>query len=590
MPEIGQTVSHYRILEKIGQGGMGEVYLADDLSLDRKVALKFLPNVFTGDPERMARFEREAKLLASLNHPNIAGIYGLEKVGHNRFLVLEYVEGETLQAKLSSGPLRIEDALALGRQISEALEGAHERGVIHRDLKPANVMITDEGKVKILDFGLAKALVDESQIIDSSQSPTLTEAMTRPGVILGTAAYMSPEQARGQSVDKRADIWAFGCILYECLTGKRVFEEKTVTDTLAAILRGDPAWHALPAATPPNIRFLLRRCLEKDINRRFHDVADVRIELEETKPVPVGSTAVPFGQHAIRLRVLLPIAGASVMAALIIALAFWYLKTTPKQMPAHLSISLPPGNVMGTENTPLVFSPDGNHLAYVSGPSGGTQQLYLRALDNPESKLIPGTEMAGGLFFSPDGQWIAFFAQGKLKKVSIAGGAVDTVCSSGSDAGGCWGLDNTIVFTPSVSSGLFRIPAEGGIPEVLTTLDASKGEISHRYPQFLPGGNAILFTVLKGLGWDDMDIVLLELETGEQRTLVHGGHTGRIVPTGHLVYCRAGKLMALPFDIDSQMVTASAPVTMIEGVNTTSKLVASEAPQNGGSRHQPHLS
>jgi serine/threonine protein kinase len=259
MPEIGQTLSHFKIVEKIGEGGMGTVFLAEDLTLDRKVALKFLPDAFTSDPERMARFEREAKLLASLNHPNIAGIHGLEQADGNRFLVLEYVEGETLQARLSKGALPLEDALELCRQIAEGLEAAHEKGVIHRDLKPANVMITAEEKVKILDFGLAKAFSDDTQSIDSSQSPTLTEAMTRPGVILGTAAYMSPEQARGKSVDKRADIWAFGCILYECLTGKRAFEGETVTETLAAILRGEPDWNRLPSNIHPRIRFMLDR-------------------------------------------------------------------------------------------------------------------------------------------------------------------------------------------------------------------------------------------------------------------------------------------------------------------------------------------
>ena len=275
MPEIGQIISHYKIVEKIGQGGMGEVYLADDTTLDRKVALKFLPEAFTNDPERMARFEREAKLLASLNHTNIAGIYGLEQAEEIRFLVLEYVEGETLQARLRKGALPLDDALELCRQIAEGLEAAHEKGVIHRDLKPSNVMITTEEKVKILDFGLAKALADESQSVDPADSPTITDAMTRPGVVLGTAAYMSPEQAKGKSVDKRADIWAFGCIIYECLTGKKTFEGETVTETLAAILRGEPDWNALSAAIPQNIRIVLHRCLEKEKSRRFRDAADI---------------------------------------------------------------------------------------------------------------------------------------------------------------------------------------------------------------------------------------------------------------------------------------------------------------------------
>src|SRR5512147_377422 len=278
----GKTLGHYRVGEQLGRGGMGEVYVADDLSLDRKVALKFLPDAFTGDPERMARFEREAKLLASLNHPNIAAIYGLEQAEGKRFIVMELVEGETLAQRLSKGALPIDEALGICKQIAAGLEAAHEKGVIHRDLKPANVMITEGDKVKILDFGLAKALSDETQSIDSSQSPTLTEAMTRPGVILGTAAYMSPEQAKGKSIDKRADIWAFGCILYECLTGKMAFEGETVTETLAAILKGEPDWQALPATTPPNIRFALRHCLEKDLNRRVRDISDARMMVQES--------------------------------------------------------------------------------------------------------------------------------------------------------------------------------------------------------------------------------------------------------------------------------------------------------------------
>jgi serine/threonine protein kinase len=333
MPEIGQTISHYRVVEKIGQGGMGEVYAAEDLSLDRKVALKFLPDVFTGDPERMARFEREAKLLASLNHPNIASIYGLEQAEGKRFLVLELVEGETLAQKLSKGPLPLDDALGMCRQIAEGLEAAHEKGVIHRDLKPANVMIAAGDKVKILDFGLAKALAGESEAPDFSQSPTLTEAMTRPGVILGTAAYMSPEQAKGKSVDKRADIWAFGCILYECLTGKRVFEGETVTETLAAILKGEPGWNDLPARTPPNIRVILHRCLDKDPKRRLRDIGDVILEAEPAAfMAPVRQ---PIWKHPLVWALVL-VAAASLVYAL------WKQPSYALRTVARLTISLPP--------------------------------------------------------------------------------------------------------------------------------------------------------------------------------------------------------------------------------------------------------
>src|SRR5512136_2722158 len=278
---IGKTLGHYQIIEKLGQGGMGEVFLADDLNLNRKVALKFLPDVFTGDPERMARFEREAKLLATLNHPNIAAIYGLEEAEGKRFLVLELVEGETLAQRLCRGPLPIEEALEVCRQIADGLEAAHEKGIIHRDLKPANVKVTPEGKVKILDFGLAKAFYEQAAPLDPSRSPTITEQMTAPGVILGTAAYMSPEQARGKPVDKRADIWAFGCVLYECLAGRRAFQGDTITETVAAILKNEPDWTILPIETPLSVRALLRQCLQKEPNARLHDVADVRIEIQD---------------------------------------------------------------------------------------------------------------------------------------------------------------------------------------------------------------------------------------------------------------------------------------------------------------------
>jgi serine/threonine protein kinase len=413
MPENGQTLSHFRVVKKIGQGGMGEVYFADDTTLARKVALKFLPEAFTSDPERMARFEREAKLLASLNHPNIAGIHGLEQAGGNRFLVLEYVEGETLQARLGSGALPLEDALSLCCQIAEGLEAA-QKGVIHRDLKPANVMITADEKVKILDFGLAKALSDETQSIDSSQSPTLTEAMTQPGVILGTAAYMSPEQAKGKSVDKRADIWAFGCILYECLTRKRVFEGETATETLASILRAEPDRGSLPADTSSNIRFILRRCLEKDLNRRFRDAADVRIEIEEGAAAPERMRQSIPETKSWR-GILIP--GSAVLVFFVLGgLLAWILKPTPPPaVPpvARVEMNLPPGDRLDTVYPLIAISPDGRHLAYAA-VHNGMQQLFVRSLDSYETRPLSGTEGANSPFFLPDSEWIGFFAQGKL--------------------------------------------------------------------------------------------------------------------------------------------------------------------------------
>ena len=552
MPEIGQTLSHFRIIEKIGAGGMGTVFLAEDLTLDRKVALKFLPEAFTSDPERMARFEREAKLLASLNHPNIAGIHGLEQAGGSRFLVLEYVEGETLQARLSKGALPLEEALELCRQIAEGLEAAHEKGVIHRDLKPANVMITSEEEVKILDFGLAKALSDETQGIDSSQSPTLTEAMTRPGVILGTAAYMSPEQAKGKSVDKRADIWAFGCILYECLTGRKAFEGETVTETLAAVIRGEPNWEALPETAPLSVRMLLRRSLKKERNRRFRDAADVGIEIEESLVSPQKMQDILAGKNR-RGNLLW---GSAVLVLFILGgLIAWILK--PLQPPVaqpivRVEMSLPSGDRFETAFPLISISPDGRHLAYTA-IRADVLQIFVRPIDSYEAIPLSGTEGAVFPFFSPDSKWIGFFARGKLKKIPIHGGAVIDLCDAGHFGGASWGIHDNIVFTDSLTSGLLSVSSDGGDRQVLTTPDREQGENSHRLPQFLPDGQTLLYTVqIGGGGWDEYEIWALRLDTGERHKVLTGGHTGCYVPTkhstGHLVYCRQGSLRALPFD------------------------------------------
>jgi serine/threonine protein kinase len=548
MPEIGQTLSHFKIVEKIGQGGMGEVYLAEDTTLDRKVALKFLPEAFTSDPERMARFEREAKLLASLNHPNIAGIYGLEHADGNRFLVLEYVEGETLQARLSKGALPLEDALSLCRQIAEGLEAAHEKGVIHRDLKPANVMITAEEKVKILDFGLAKALSDETQSIDSSQSPTLTEAMTRPGMILGTAAYMSPEQAKGKSVDKRADIWAFGCILYECLTGKKAFEGETVTETLAAVLRGDPDWNDLSERTPQNIQVILRRCLEKDRKRRLRDIGDLILEAE---PVAfISSAHQSIWKH--------PLVWVLVLVAA--ALLVYALLKRPTSVPvtvARLSIPLPPGEQI-TE--PPAISPDGQIIAYVSQKGMDEPQLYLRNLNSFESKLVTGSSSAKQPFFSPDGKWIAFFAQGQLFKSEVKGGIPISICNAPIPLGGTWNEDDTIIYTTGLHGGLFRISAsdKGGNPEPLTKLDDPSLGYAHAWPQSLPGGQSILFDIW-GINGEIFKVAILSLDSNEWKPVEAGEPGGAFCLSpggdGFLLYSNlASSIRAVRFDPENPMI------------------------------------
>ncbi|MBN2318322.1 MAG: protein kinase [Acidobacteria bacterium] len=484
MPEIGQTLSHFRLVEKIGQGGMGEVYLADDTTLDRKVALKFLPEAFTSDPERMARFEREAKLLASLNHPNIAGIYGLEQADGNRFLVLEYVEGETLQARLSKGALPLEDALLLCRQIAEGLEAAHEKGVIHRDLKPANVMITAEEKVKILDFGLAKAFSDDTQSIDSSQSPTLTEAMTQPGVILGTAAYMSPEQAKGKSVDKRADIWAFGCILYECLTGKKAFEGEGVTETLAAVIRGEPDWDIIPVQN----RLLLCRCLEKDPKERLRDVGDINLFWESA---PGNRSTSMHNKHYWLAWITATL--ALFLGVTLFLLIFREEPTIPRNL-VKFNIALPE-NIHVSANNWFAVSPDGQRLAFIATDPDGIQRLWLHNFDSLESKPLKGTEFEGigDCFWSPDSRFIAYTDGKKLNKIDVSSGLPVPICDSyKAIVGGSWNRDGVVIFGTD-GGGLMRVSATGGSPLPLTVLNEDRGSGSHTMPTFLPDGKHFLY-------------------------------------------------------------------------------------------------
>ena len=553
MPEIGQTISHFRILEKIGVGGMGEVYLADDTTLDRKVALKFLPEAFTSDPERMARFEREAKLLASLNHPNIAGIYGLEQADGNRFLVLEYVEGETLQARLSKGALPLEEALALCRQIAEGLEAAHEKGVIHRDLKPANVMITDEEKVKILDFGLAKAFSDDTQSIDTSQSPTLTEAMTRPGVILGTAAYMSPEQAKGKSVDKRADIWAFGCILYECLTGKKAFEGETVTETLAAVIRGEPDWNELPTTTPQNIQFALQRCLEKNSKKRFRDIADVQIEIEAIRDID-KTVSVPTR------RSWLPWSVTIVVCLMALVLAFMYFrgKTAPPIEETFLQIVFP-GYLSPSTEGAFALSPDGRKLAFYAVDTEGLR-IWIYGFDSLESHLLRGTESIEGppFFWSPNSRFIAFSADGKLKKVDVTGSPPEKICDlSGVAVGGAWNREDIIIFGDyRGSNGIVQVPAERGKPSQVTMPNPERKEQLHYLPSFLPDGRHFIY-FCKSFISENTGVYIgsLDLKPEEQDTepLITTSTAARYIPgvepnIGYLLYLNGQTLMAQPFD------------------------------------------
>ncbi len=534
-----QRLGSYQIVAPLGAGGMGEVYRARDAKLGREVAVKLLPEAFARDPERLARFEREAHLLASLNHPNIAAIYGLEESEGASFLILELVPGETLAERLTARALPVDEALAVARQIAEALEAAHEKGIIHRDLKPANVKVTPAGIAKVLDFGLAKALSPDTPSQGLSRSPTITSGATREGLILGTAAYMSPEQARGKPLDKRTDIWSFGCVLYESLTGRKAFDGETVSDTLVQILRSEPDWTTLPSTIPSNIAGLLRRCLRKDAYRRLRDIGDARLEIEEALE---------------NLSSLSPAPAESIGA--------------PRPL-MRLAITLAPEAPLALEKqTAVALSPQGTELVYVALRAGATQ-LYRRPMDQFEATPMPGTEEARGPFFSPDGQWVGFLAGGKLKKVSIQGGAPLTICDAADGRGACWGPDGHIVFAPTAASGLLRVSADGGIPDPVTALDFENGERTHRWPEVLPGGKALLFTLgTAGTAtFDDGLIAILSLRTGERRILLKGGTDARYVPTGHLVYARAGSLLAAPFDLARLAVTGPV-LPILEGVMT----------------------
>ncbi len=569
----GARLGPYEIVAPLGAGGMGEVYRARDTRLRREVAIKVLPDAFASDAQRLGRFEREAQLLASLSHPNIAAIHGFDEAGGVHFLVLELVAGETLAERLAEGPLELEEAFNVARQIAEGLEAAHERGVIHRDLKPSNVKITPEGKVKVLDFGLAKALGAESAAHDLSQSPTVTTGATRDGVILGTAAYMSPEQARGKPLEKRTDVWSFGCVLYETLTGRQAFSGETVSDTLVAILGREPDWQALPATTPARIRDLLRRCLQKDPTRRLRDIGDARIEIEEALAEPAADAAAAATQVRAAPyplgRLGLPLAFAAAMglvAGVLVTRISRRALAMPPRAVSRFAVALPPGQRLADSSYPEVaLSPTGRHLVYAASSEGRTQ-LFLRAMDQLEATPISGTEGASSPFFSPDGQWVGFFASGKLKKISFSGGEASVLCDATSPQGMTWAPDDTIVFSPQSYSSLLRVPAAGGAPEVLTKPDFRGGEGSHwwfRWPQVLPGGKVILFTAHAGAGTPDKSLIEVHsLVTGERKVVVRGGTSARYVPTGHLVYALAGRLMAVPFDLARLEVTGPAVVLL----------------------------
>jgi serine/threonine-protein kinase len=562
---IGTKLEHYLITGHLGSGGMGDVYQATDSKLGRSVAIKLLPEAFTNDADRTARFEREARVLAALNHPNIAAIYGVEESGGRKFLVMELVPGETLAEKIKrDGAIPVEEALTIAKQIAEALEAAHEQGIVHRDLKPANVELTPEGRIKVLDFGLAKAFGSDSASEDPGNSPTLSHAATMKGVILGTAAYMSPEQARGKLVDKRTDTWAFGAVLYELLTGKQAFNGEDVTEILAAVVMKEPSFDTLPGNTPASIRVLLQRCLRKDKRQRISDATDVRIEIEDAIAAPKDLGAMQ-ATPALRRKFnsLLGVAAVLVIVAAVLAFG-WWRSTRPVERPlVRLDVDLGPdvslGSVAGTDE---IISPDGTRIVYVS-----QNRLFTRRLDQPTGTELAGTQGAYAPFFSFDGQWVAFFTATKLQKIPLDGGSAIILCDASLGRGGSWGEDGNIIAALQATAGLSRIPSAGGPPTPVT--DLQNGELTHRWPQILPRGKAVLFTAHTATnGFDRANIEVMSLADHSRKTLVRGGTYGRYLPSGHLVYMNRGTLFAVPFDADRLEVRGTpAPVLDQIGFN-----------------------
>ena len=559
---VGARLGHYDVTALIGEGGMGQVYRATDTKLKRQVALKILPEAFATDPDRLARFQREAEVLASLNHPNMAQIHGLEEADGVRALVLELVEGPTLADRIKQGPIPLDEALPIAKQIAEALEAAHEQGVIHRDLKPANIKVREDGTVKVLDFGLAKAL-DPSPTGDPSQSPTLTAAATQMGVIMGTAAYMSPEQAAGQTADKRSDLWSFGVVLYEMLTGQRLFTGKTISHVLAKVLEREIDFGALPTTTPAPLRRLLRRCLDKDQKHRLRDATEVVVHLEEAATAPVedssvGATVAPNSQP-VGWRQALPWVAGLTLAA-ITGFAVWGLMrpTAPQVALPARSVILAPQGVQPFE--PMV-SPDGRTVVF-EGAGTDQSQIYIRSLDQLEAVPLSGTENAIPESFSPDGQWLLITEFGAvpwlLKRVPLAGGPAVTVRETPNIMGATWGPDDTLIL--GSREGLWSMPVSGERTQ-LTTL--GEGEVGHMLPRFLPSGRAVVFYVrTRQLG--EEQVAVYDFDTGQHRTLVTGA-SPQFATSGHLVFWRQDSLWAVPFDPD-QLEVMGDPLPVVADV------------------------
>ncbi len=563
----GRTLGHYRVESELGAGGMGVVYEATDTRLERTVAIKLLHPALVEDADRMARFEREARVLASLNHPNIAAIHGLEEADGTKFLVLEYVSGDTLAQRIDRGSLPQKEALEICRQIAEGLDAAHEKGIVHRDLKPANVKLTAEGKVKVLDFGLAKAVEAVSPLESLSGQSTVAADVTQPGMVVGTVGYMSPEQACGKPVDRRTDVWAFGCVLFETLARKRAFVGETMTEVLAAILEREPDWRSLPATVPENVKCLLRRCLTKDRRSRLRDIGDARIELEDT----LSGRVVDASVTAVRRPILWPAvaAGLLVVTAGIGAWGWLEARAAPLPEVVRFTHQLPAGQRLTPGwNPSVMFSPDGKTVAF-NYEVDGIPTAFQRPIDSLDQKPLGGVKYLSTPVFSPDGRWVAMVDNMdlSLKKVAVEGGAPIPLTKTDMFGRGDWGKDGYIYFTDRYPGAIERVSEKGGAKEPVTKLNPQKNEFTHRHAQLLPGGKAIVFTVVSaGMeSYNDARIELHALDTGERKVLFQGGFGPRYSPSGHIVYANGGNLYALPFDLRTREVTGP-PVKVIDGV------------------------
>ncbi|MFN7937502.1 MAG: protein kinase [Bryobacteraceae bacterium] len=548
---IGDSVGPYTLLAPLGEGGMGEVWKAQDTRLDRTVAIKFSKEQFN------ERFDREARAVAALNHPNVCQVYD---VGPD-YLVLEYVDGLTLSERMAAGPIERGELVSLARQIAEGLEAAHEKGIVHRDLKPANVKITSDGLVKVLDFGLAtvRQPAGRTSSADPANSPTLVAA-TIPGMIMGTASYMSPEQASGKPVDKRSDIWAFGVVLWEMLTGRRLFEGETVSHTLADVLKGEIPLSALPPQTPRQLKELVRRCLERDVKLRLRDIGEARVVLSQ--PLAETPAHAPVAQQPSKAGW---IAAAAACAGLCFTLwAWWNASRTSQQPPSRFDVEMGPDfNLAGIDAPHLILSPDGRRIVW-QVRQGAKVMLAIRELGETRPTILPATEAATHQFFSPDGEWIGFHDRAFLKKVSIHGGSPVVICPLRSLRGASWGDDGNIVFSPDQASPLMQVSANGGTPRQVTTLNDKNGERTHRYPFVLPGSKAALFFTGPGANYDSSTIEAVRLDTGERKVLVHGGYFPRFV-AGYLLFMRQGSIHAVRMDPGKLQVQGS-PVPVLPGV------------------------